>query len=434
MKRRIAFSITLTLIVAFGFAGAIPAARTSVAQDTTLKIGLLTDQTSALQAYGFELSQGFELGLDYATNGTMEVGGRPIEVVTRDNANDIDTALEDARILIEEEGVELLVGTVSSTVTLNVQATAAENQIVLMAGPAATPAITGENFNEYTFRVCRNTFQDAFAVASYAVEDFGPNYIIMAADAAFGTGTAAAFDYALTQAGGTPVQDTLLVAYDTTDFTPALTEVMDSGADFVIIVWAGAGGVPLIKQAFDLGVFDKMGLIQGTDTNYHVALGNLAIQDTVAYIVYHYTLPDNEINDWMVEQHIARYQPPEAYQAFYPADWQGGEVPGLFTECGFSTAQALVLALQATGGDTDPGVLIPALEGLSFEGPKGEYTIRPEDHQALQPMYIIEVVSEAPEEPFAYFNLVREVSGEDAAPPCLAPGRSSDALQCPPAP
>jgi branched-chain amino acid transport system substrate-binding protein len=80
-----------------------------------------------------------------------------------------------------------------------------------------------------------------------------------------------------------------------------------------------------------------------------------------------------------------------------------------------------VLALEATGGDTDPGVLIPALEGLSFQGPKGEYTIRPEDHQALQPMYIIEVISETPEEPFAWFGLVREVSGEDSAPPCLAP-------------
>jgi ABC-type branched-subunit amino acid transport system substrate-binding protein len=119
------------------------------------------------------------------------------------------------------------------------------------------------------------------------------------------------------------VQDTLLVAYDTTDFTPPLTEVMDSGADFVILVWAGASGVTLIKQAFDLGVFDKMGLIQGTDTNYHVALGNLAIQDTVAYIVYHYTLPDNEINDWMVEQHMRATSRPKPIRRFIPPTGKG---------------------------------------------------------------------------------------------------------------
>jgi branched-chain amino acid transport system substrate-binding protein len=425
MKKLLVFSLVLVSILVL----TVPTT-SGLARQDTLKIGILTDHSSALQAYGFEQTQGFELGLDYATGGTMEVAGRPIEMVVRDNANDIDTALEDARILIEEEGVEILQGTVSSTVTLNVMATAAENEIVLMAGPAATPSITGEDFNEYTFRVCRNTFQDAFAVASYAVDVFGPNYIILAADAAFGIGTAAAFDYALGAVGATPVQDTLLVSYDTTDFTPALTEVLDSGADFSVFVWAGAGGVTLINQAFDLGVFDQMGLIQGTDTNYHVALGNLAIQDTVAYIVYHYTLPDNEINDWMVEQHIARYTPPEAYQDFYPEGFEG-EVPGLFTECGFASAQAIVYALEETGGDTDPAVLIPALEGLRFNGPKGEYYIRPEDHQALQPMYIIEVATDAPEEPFAWFRLVREVSGEDSAPPCLAPGRSSDDLACP---
>jgi branched-chain amino acid transport system substrate-binding protein len=133
----------------------------------------------------------------------------------------------------------------------------------------------------------------------------------------------------------------------------------------------------------------------------------------------------------MVEQSQARYEPfLDVYKEFYPGE---GEVPGLFTECGFATAQAVVAALQATEGDTLPEAMIPALEGLTWEGPKGEYYIRPEDHQALQPMYIIELVDTNPEQPFAYFELVQEVSGEDAAPPCLAPGRSSDELECPPA-
>jgi hypothetical protein len=48
-------------------------------------------------------------------------------------------------------------------------------------------------------------------------------------------------------------------------------------------------------------------------------------------------------------------------------------------------------------------------------------------------MYIINFVDATPEEPFAYFELVQEISGEDAAPPCLALGRSSEELECPPA-
>ncbi|HLA44264.1 MAG TPA: ABC transporter substrate-binding protein, partial [Aggregatilineales bacterium] len=123
MNRRSLFTLLVVLTVVVGFAAAgLPTYQTAVAQEgEPLKIGLLTDKTSALQAYGYELSRGFELGLDYATGGTMTVAGRAIEIVERDNAGDVDTAVEDARVLIEEEGVELLVGTVSSTVTLNLE-------------------------------------------------------------------------------------------------------------------------------------------------------------------------------------------------------------------------------------------------------------------------------------------------------------------------
>jgi branched-chain amino acid transport system substrate-binding protein len=46
--------------------------------------------------------------------------------------------------------------------------------------------------------------------------------------------------------------------------------------------------------------------------------------------------------------------------------------------------QMIVHALEA-GGDAD--AMVAALEGWSFEGPKGTLTIRPEDHALLQPMF-----------------------------------------------
>ena len=41
--------------------------------------------------------------------------------------------------------------------------------------------------------------------------------------------------------------------------------------------------------------------------------------------------------------------------------------------------------------------MIPALEGLTFEGPKGTYYIRPGDHVALQPMNILKLVNVNPD-------------------------------------
>jgi ABC-type branched-subunit amino acid transport system substrate-binding protein len=125
---------------------------------------------------------------------------------------------------------------------------------------------------------------------------------------------------------------------------------------------------------------------------------------TLGLISYHYDLPKTPANAWLVEQHQAQY----------------GEVPDLETECGFSTAQAIVAALQATNGDPSAGQMIPALEGLQFEGVKGQYTIRAADHQVLAPLYIVRLTSvDDPEQ--HYFELVEEITDPDAVYACNAP-------------
>lgn len=415
----VVLTVLVSMVVVPAFASNTNTATVSTNQEgVPLKIGVLTDHSGALAVYGFEQTQGFALGMEYATNGTMEIAGRPIEIIERDNGGDIDQALADARELIEVEGVELLFGTVSSTVTLNLQAIAIEYEIILMAGPAATPSITSDNFNEYTFRVCRNTFQDAATAASFALDEYGSNYVIYASDDAFGAGTAAAFDFVLQSRGAAPVRDTIFVPTDTTDYTASITEMTDSEADFAVVIWAGASGVTLFNQMSELGVQDTLGIVTGFNSNDIQDLLGLNQVGDVGYIVYHYTAPDNEVNDWLVERHLEEF---------------AGDPPDLFTECAFASAQAFAAAVELTEGDTFPDTMIPALEGLEFEGPKGTYFIRPEDHQALVPMYVLELVTTEPEEPFAYYELLAEISAEDAAPPCLAPGRSSEELECPPA-
>ena len=48
---------------------------------------------------------------------------------------------------------------------------------------------------------------------------------------------------------------------------------------------------------------------------------------------------------------------------------------------------AVVTALKKTSGDTQSETLIKAMEGMSFDTPKGKMTFRAEDHQAIQSMY-----------------------------------------------
>lgn len=413
--------VVVVMMLALVVMPAYRADRIAHAQDgEPLKIGLITDLSAVLALYGIELQNGFTLGLEYATEGTMEVAGRPIEIVVRDYANDADLAATQARELIEVEGVEVLIGAPSSGVTLGLVDIAAEYDVVLFAAPAAASSITGEFFKPTTFRACRNSYHDWYALGSWAIDNVGTKYIELAPDYEFGHSSVMAAEVAFKELGAEFVDDAIYAPTDTTEFTPYLQRVIDSGADGALLTWAGASSINLFQQVAELGMLEQGArpvILTGFNSNdITIAFADESQIGNIGLIVYHYTAPKTEINDWLVARHKEVYS----------------DVPDLFTECGFATAQALVAGLELAEGSTFTEDLIPALEGLEWEGPKGTYYMRPEDHQALLPMYVVQLANiDDPDQ--AFYTLVAEVSAEDTAPPCEAGAdRSSDTLDCTP--
>lgn len=381
---------------------------TAVPLGEPLKIGVLSDLSGPLLLFGNEMANGLQLGFEYATDGTLVAGNRPIELIIKDDTSNVDTAAAAARELIESDGVEILIGNTSSAVALQIQQIALENDVVYFAAPAASADITGKNFNDHTFRVCRNSAQDGLTMASWSVENLGKNYLILAEDYNFGKATAAGFQAAFGALGATFLTaEPIFAPSDTTDFTSYITQVKDAKPDGLILIWAtNTSGTILFEQLGTQGVAGEIPFITGFSSNDTVVLLDQGFVGATGLIVYHYTLPQTEANDYLTQGYNDQF---------------GGN-PDLFSECGFATAQAVVAALDATGGDTSSETLIGALEGLTFDGPKGTYTIRPEDHQALASMYIVKLVStDDPDEKF--FELVKEVSADESAPPCAAPDR-----------
>ncbi len=412
------------LVLLIGVLLTVLLAGSVAAQDTQpLVIGLMVDQSGALTIYGIEEEYGFKLGLLYATgvnpgdyNYDMDkaleavtIAGRPVKVVMRDNGSVPDTAASQARELVEQEGAEILVGSPSSGVMTGVQQVAVDSDVILFADPAASPAITGANFNVNTFRVCRNTFQDFLAFAPYATENIGKDFVILAIDNDFGKASAGAAVAVLGGAGINFVSDPIYAPLDTTDFTPYLQQVLDSGAQAVLPIWAGDSSVTLFQQIAELGVGKQMAVVAAFNSNDIVKLSDPSTIGNISWIVYHYSFPKNDINDWLTIN----------YQDVYK------DVPDLFSECSFATAQALVKAVEATSGDATPEAMIPALEGMIFNGPKGAYGIRPSDHQALVPMYVAKLVNlDDPDQ--KYYELLAEVPATDIIPPVMLPDALKD--------
>ncbi len=384
-------------------------------------IGLMADKSGALAIYGPSQTQGFYLGLEYATEGTMEVAGRPIVVVEKDNGSDPDTGVQQARELIEAEGADILVGNVSSSVALATIPVAEENDVIYIAEPAAAPAITAENFSPNTFRTSRTSVQDALVMGS-GLLGMGETFVQIAPDNAFGIGSACAF-YAIVTAGGGQFTTndtaegcgTIYAPIETTDFTSYINQILDSGAEVLIVSWAGAGFAPMFQQMSQLGVFDEMTVGTGVGDNQTLAAGYADAVGVVGIQVYHYTLPDNEINDWLVERHMEEY----------------GTPPDLWAAGGMMAAIMAVEGLEATNGDASADALRAVYEDeFSFEGPKGTTTIRPADHVALQTLYFVRVVNVNDSE-FKFVELVEEFGPERTVPPCALVDPYAE--RCPPA-
>ena len=395
-----------------------PAPTTAPTAGPPLKIGLLTDQSGALAIYGPMLENGFALGLEYATGGTNTVAGRQIQVITKDTASKTDVGTQVARDLIEKENVDVLVGVPSSGVALAVAELAKQYKKIYLAQPAASPDLTGKNFNPYVFRTSRTSDQDAIASGA-ALNKLGKTFVQIAPDYAFGYGSATGF-YSVVKAGGGTfaVNDSadkagaIYIPQDAKDFTPYLQKVLDTKADVLVVTWAGAGFVPLFTQMQQLGVFKAMQVYTGMGDNQTLKSGYSFATGSSGLIVYHYTLPKNPVNDWLVQHHKDKFK----------------AAPDLFTEGGFTAAQMLVAGLKATNGDANADKLTPVFEKLSFDGPKGKYTVRDYDHVLLQTMYVVKLTNTTDPD-FKFFDLISELTPEQAAPPCKLEG--DYASRCP---
>src|SRR6188472_3546536 len=220
-----------------------------VAAQQPLKIALIYSKTGPLEAYARQTEAGFMLGLEYATQGKMEVDGRKIQVIVKDDQLKPDmgkAALEQA---YGDDKVDIAVGTTGSPIALAMLPVAEEYKKILIVEPAVADQITGDKWNRYVFRTARNSSQDAISNA-VAIGKPGVTIATLAQDYAFGRDGVAAFKEAHAKTGATLAAEEY-VPTTTTDFTAAGQRLFDAlkdkpGRKIIWVIWAGAGN-PLAK-------------------------------------------------------------------------------------------------------------------------------------------------------------------------------------------
>jgi branched-chain amino acid transport system substrate-binding protein len=389
MKRRSNWLAAVALAMAAG---------TAFGQAKEIRIAHVYDKTGPLEAYAKQSSIGLMMGLEYATGGKMEVLGRKLVVIEKDTQSKPDVGKAQLAAAFGDDKADLAVGPVNSGVALAMLPVAEEYKKLLIVEPAVADVITGERWNRYIFRTGRSSTQDAVA---NAVALGKPNTYIatLAQDYAFGRDGVKAFKEALAGTGAEIVHEEY-APQQTTDFTAPAERLFNAlkdkkGRKVIFIIWAG--GNPFKIADLNPG---RYGIEVASGGNILAALAAYkAMPGMEGATYYYYDIPKNAVNKWLVEEHQKRHKAP----------------PDFFTAGGMAAGIAIVEALKKAGS-TDTEKLIAAMEGMSFETPKGKMTFRKEDHQAMQSMYHFKIKVDK-DVAWAIPELVREIKPEEMKVP-----------------
>jgi branched-chain amino acid transport system substrate-binding protein len=338
-----------------------------------IKVCLIAGKTGPLEAYAKQTEAGFMLGLEYLTKNTMKVGDDKLEILVKDDQLKPDRGKSLLEECYSDDKADIAVGTTGSPVALAMLPVAEEKKKILIVEPAVADSITGDKWNRYIFRTGRSSYQDALAAAVAIPENEAVAIGMVGLDTAFGRDGVAAFkEYLTTRRPKASVVAEEYAASNTADFVPFAERLFNAlkdkpGKKIIGFIWAGAH--PMAKFV-DMKP-DRFGIELAPGGNLLPVMNSWKqFAGTEGGIYYYYDFPKNAMNDWLKAEYQKRFNAP----------------PDFFVAGGFAAASAVVASLQKAGS-TDTEKLIAAMEGLTFDTPKGPMTFRKEDHQALQDMY-----------------------------------------------
>jgi len=357
----------------FSLLGTIVLVALPASAETPIKIANIEALSGAFEQFGNQSRVGFELGMEYATNGTMKLLDRPVEIIVKDSQIKPAVGKQLLTEAYKDDNVDLAVGPTSSAVAMAMLPVPMEFKKILVVEPAVSDTITGSDSNRYVFKTSRNSSHDAIGNALVIAKP-GVHIATVAQDYTFGRTFVEKYKQACEAKGAQIVIEEYL-PIKTVDFTASAQRIIKAmkdikGEKYLFLNWAGKGS-PLNKF-HSMKLDEKYGIKLTTGGNIIPVLkGYKPFAGMEGSGYYYYTNPNNEMNDWLIAEHEKRFE---------------GMPPDFFVCGGFAAAMFVAKAIEKAGS-TDTEKLISAMEGLEWMTPKGKMIMRKEDHQALQVMY-----------------------------------------------
>ncbi len=337
-----------------------------------IKIGIVDTYSGPATTYTYDVRDAFKLAID-EVNAKGGVAGRKIEFTTRDDKFKVDIGLSMAKELVMNEKVDILMGTINSSVTLAISEYCKTEKMPFINTFSKSDKITGEKGHRYIFSVAENTLMIGKAAAAGLSKKPFVKYWIAGDDYEYGHALADGVWNNLKKLKKVELLGQSWWKLGEPELTPYLTAIAAAKPDAVIFASGGVSMVNVMKAAKATGFAEKVPMFIHTATELSTLapLGMDAPEGVLGTSNYFFYYPDTPTN-----KNFAK--------AFKDAYGREPKVGALY---GYLAGHFITQAIQKAG-KMDKEKFINALEGMKIDSPVGQVEIRAYDHQATLPMFM----------------------------------------------
>ncbi|HEX5327208.1 MAG TPA: ABC transporter substrate-binding protein, partial [Acetobacteraceae bacterium] len=301
----------------------------------------------------------------------------------------------------------MITGCVASSTAVALEELAQREKVLNMVGASGSNATTGKDCQRYGFRSQPSAYMVSQALVPVLAKQMGKGLKVayLVPDYTYGHSLFDSISGGGKQHGWTVVSDQV-VPLGTTDFSSALLNIANSGADLFVNIAFGADAVASTKQAGQFGVLKKMKMTAPNISAFQAKeVGNGLMQGVYGTMDFWWTLED--------KFPLAK----DFVQAFYK---KNNYYPRWDAHIGYAQTYIWALAVERADSFYPPAVIkaLEASESDPFDSTLGKVWYRAEDHQLVRPVPVL--LGKAPsamKNPEDFYEVVEVVPGEQLVPP-----------------
>lgn len=323
----------------------------------------------------FEALNGGAVPSPYQAKG---FGGTPIEMVLLDEAGTTSNVVAQYRQLVQQRGVDLVIGFIYSGSCLAVAPVAESLKMLTVFFDCGTARIFEEASYKYVFRTCAHATMDSVAAAKYVRERF-PQITRIAGlnqNYAWGQDSWRDFEGSIkTLLPGAATVTSQMPKLFAGQYGPEISSLLASQPEIIHSSFWGGDLEAFILQAVPRGIASKSTLVlPAGETELQKLAGKIPDGTIIGARGTHSVFaPDNALNRWFSKAYEKRYASLPTFTAYQ------------MMQAILGTKAAYEKAKSAAGGkapDTDQ--IVAAFEGSTFDTPSGPTTMAlGKGHQAI---------------------------------------------------